>query len=136
MIIHEITARLRRWEAINRLLNSSLVQNALVGTSQTLQTILRQIIEVARFTNVSVLILGESGTGKELLANLIHTLDNHTDKGELIILDCTTIVPELSGSEFLVMNEERLQAPHLQGMEYSHLRMAARFFWMKWANYL
>ena len=100
LIIHEITARLRRWEAINRLLNSSLVQNALVGTSQTLQTILRQVIEVARFTNVSVLILGESGTGKELLANLIHTLDNRTDKGELVILDCTTIVPELSGSEF------------------------------------
>lgn len=100
LIIHEITARLRRWESISSLLNSPQVQNALVGKSQTLQTILRQIVEVAHFTNVSVLILGESGTGKELLANLIHTLDNRSEKGELIILDCTTIVPELSGSEF------------------------------------
>ena len=64
------------------------------------KSILRQIVEVACFTDASVLILGESGTGKELLARLIHTLDKRPKKGELIILDCTTIVPELSGSEF------------------------------------
>lgn len=100
LIIHEITARLRRWEFINLLLNSPIVQNVLIGKSQTLRAILRQVVEVAHFTNASVLILGESGTGKELLANLIHTLDNRPSKGELVILDCTTIVPELSGSEF------------------------------------
>src|SRR6185295_226461 len=38
--------------------------------------------------------------GKELLARVIHALDPRPDKGELVVLDCTTIVPELSGSEF------------------------------------
>lgn len=100
LIIHEIISRLRRWDAVNRMVNSPVVQHALIGESQALKTILRQVVEVAHFTHASVLILGESGTGKELLANLIHTLDPRPDKGELVILDCTTIVPELSGSEF------------------------------------
>lgn len=100
LIIHEIISRLRRWESVNRMVKSLVVQQALIGESQALQAILRQVVEVAHFTSASVLILGESGTGKELLANLIHTLDNRSDKGELVILDCTTIVPELSGSEF------------------------------------
>lgn len=72
----------------------------MIGESQALKAILRQIVEVAHFTDASVLVLGESGTGKELLANLTHTLDPRPDKGDLVILDCTTIVPELSGSEF------------------------------------
>jgi len=55
---------------------------------------------VAHFTNASILIMGETGTGKELAARLIHALDNRPGKRDLVILDCTTIVPELSGSEF------------------------------------
>ncbi len=55
---------------------------------------------MARFGSAAVLLCGESGTGKELVARLIHTLDSRTQKRELVILDCTTIVPELSGSEF------------------------------------
>ena len=51
-------------------------------------------------SDASVLITGESGTGKELIARLIHTLDPRKDKNELVILDCTTVVPELAGSEF------------------------------------
>jgi transcriptional regulator with GAF, ATPase, and Fis domain len=62
--------------------------------------VLRQTIEVASFTDASILVSGESGTGKELVARLIHTLDVRRKKHDLIILDCTTIVPELSGSEF------------------------------------
>jgi transcriptional regulator with GAF, ATPase, and Fis domain len=46
-----------------------------------------------------VLITGESGTGKELVSRLIHTLDPGVERRELVILDCTTIVPELIGSE-------------------------------------
>ncbi|SFD98759.1 sigma-54 dependent transcriptional regulator [Nitrosomonas sp. Nm166] len=99
-INYEIAARLQRWEAVNRMINSPVVQNTLIGGSQALKAILRQVVEVAHFTDASVLILGESGTGKELLANLIHALDPRPNKGNLIIQDCTTIVPELSGSEF------------------------------------
>jgi transcriptional regulator with GAF, ATPase, and Fis domain len=44
--------------------------------------------------------MGETGTGKELISNLIHTLDRRESKGNLVVLDCTTIAQELSGSEF------------------------------------
>jgi DNA-binding NtrC family response regulator len=47
-----------------------------------------------------VLVTGESGTGKELVARVIHDLDARPRKGNLVVLDCTTIVPTLSGSEF------------------------------------
>lgn len=100
LVIHEITARLQRWHTIDRIVHSPEVQNVLVGESQTLKAILRQIVEVAHFTDASVLILGESGTGKELLANHVHALNPRSNKGNLVIQDCTTIVPELSGSEF------------------------------------
>ncbi|HEX6639469.1 MAG TPA: sigma 54-interacting transcriptional regulator, partial [Thermoanaerobaculia bacterium] len=55
--------------------------------------------DVARFSNLPVLVRGESGTGKELVARLSHTLDAREEKKELVVVDCTTIVPELSGSE-------------------------------------
>jgi transcriptional regulator with GAF, ATPase, and Fis domain len=60
---------------------------------------LRQVVEVAAFTVAPVLIVGETGTGKDLLARLIHLLDARQSKRELVTVDCTTIVPELSGSE-------------------------------------
>lgn len=100
MAVHEITARLQRWKTVEGMVNSPAVQDVLVGESQALKAILRQVVEVANFTDTSMLILGESGTGKELLANLIHALDSRANKGDLVILDCSTIVPELSGSEF------------------------------------
>ena len=50
-----------------------------------------------------MLLTGESGTGKELLARLIHAVGSETEGGrrrrELVTVDCSTIVPELSGSE-------------------------------------
>lgn len=100
VMAHEIAARLQRWEIVDRMLHSPAVQDVLVGESQALKTILRQVVEVAHFTDAPVLILGESGTGKELVANLIHSLDARSNKGDLFILDCSTISPELSGSEF------------------------------------
>lgn len=95
-----IAARLRRWQQIDSLMLSSLVQDNLVGRSHAWATVLRQVIETACYTTSSVLITGESGTGKELIARLIHTLDVRKDKQNLVTLDCTTIVPELAGSEF------------------------------------
>ncbi|MEA2818492.1 MAG: anaerobic nitric oxide reductase transcription regulator [Bradyrhizobium sp.] len=64
------------------------------------RSMLRQIVEVASFTNAAVLLIGESGTGKELVARLVHDLDPRASGNELVILDCTTTAPELSGSEF------------------------------------
>ncbi len=95
----EIAARLQRWQAVEDILISDMVRNRLVGSSSTWRNVLRQVVEVACFTDANTLITGESGTGKELVARLIHTLDTRPDKGEIVVVDCTTIVPELSGSE-------------------------------------
>ncbi|MEP7342388.1 MAG: sigma 54-interacting transcriptional regulator [Acidobacteriota bacterium] len=95
-----MAARFERWRAIDEMLDLPIVRNNLVGQSHAWIHTLRQIVEVAHFTDASVIITGESGTGKELAARLIHTLDTRRDKRNLVVLDCTTIVPELSGSEF------------------------------------
>lgn len=96
----EISARFQRWEQVDEIVRSPLVRENLAGRSATWIRALRQIVEVATFTDSSVLITGESGTGKELFAQLVHTLDARVNKGNLVVSDCTTIVPELSGSEF------------------------------------
>jgi transcriptional regulator with GAF, ATPase, and Fis domain len=96
----EILARFQRWKQVDEIVGSPLVKDNLAGRSPAWIRSLRQIVEVATFTNSSVLITGESGTGKELFAQLVHTLDTRTSKGSLVVCDCTTVVPELSGSEF------------------------------------
>jgi len=99
-----IKARLDRWSAIDALAQSRLVHDSLIGESPVWTTLIRSVIEGARFTRSPVLLIGESGTGKELLARLIHALSVDPRNGgpeskDLVTLDCTTIVPELSGSE-------------------------------------
>jgi transcriptional regulator with GAF, ATPase, and Fis domain len=94
-----VAARLRRWQAVDQLLDSPQVRETLVGESRVWRNVLRQIVEAARFTGDPVLLFGETGTGKELAACLIHDLDPRRSQHELVILDCTTIVPDLSGSE-------------------------------------
>jgi transcriptional regulator with GAF, ATPase, and Fis domain len=96
----EIAARLRRWHVVDELVRSPLVQNQLIGSSPAWLATLRQVVEIAQVTTASVLLLGASGTGKELIARLIHTLDARHDKRDLVVLDCTTVSPELAGSEF------------------------------------
>jgi transcriptional regulator with GAF, ATPase, and Fis domain len=96
----EAIARFTRWREVDDIIASPLVRENLVGTSPRWVQALREIIELGRFTSAPVLLTGESGTGKELAARLIHSLDPRPDKGDLVVLDCTTIVPTLSGSEF------------------------------------
>jgi transcriptional regulator with GAF, ATPase, and Fis domain len=96
----QVAERLRRWQTIDELVDSRHVQDHLVGDSPAWQAVLRDAVEVARFTDASVLITGESGTGKERVAQLIHELDARPNKKRLVVLDCSTVVPSLSGSEF------------------------------------
>lgn len=99
--LHQYVATLlQRWYTIDNILNSDLVRNNLIGDSVPWRMALKQIIEVIYFTCSPVLILGETGSGKEMIARLIQTIDPRLKTKELITLDCTTIVPELSGSEF------------------------------------
>jgi transcriptional regulator with GAF, ATPase, and Fis domain len=95
-----LLSRIKRWKLINTVIQSDTVQRTMIGGSSTWRKFLSKVIEAAWFTNHHILLMGESGTGKEMTAGLIHALDQRKDKGELVLLDCTTIVPELSGSEF------------------------------------
>ena len=98
--VDEMIARIHRWDAVENLVGAPYVKRCLIGESPAWKNVLRQLVEIAHFTDASVLIQGESGTGKELVARLIHELDDRKQKKELVILDCSTITPELSGSEF------------------------------------
>ena len=93
----QVLARLQRWQAVAQLLASSAVRQYLVGDSAVWTTLLHQAVEMAAFSQASILITGETGTGKDLLAQLVHRLGNC--RGEFTILDCTTLSPELAGSE-------------------------------------
>jgi transcriptional regulator with GAF, ATPase, and Fis domain len=95
-----VRVRIDRWSEIDRVARSPLVRQGLVGESRVWRGVLRQLVEIACFTSVPVLLLGESGTGKEVAARVIHALDRRPDKRDLVILDCSTLLPELSGSEF------------------------------------
>jgi transcriptional regulator with GAF, ATPase, and Fis domain len=96
----ELAARFERWREVDQIVDSPIVRRNLVGEDQGWQLLLRGVVEVACFSAASVLVTGESGTGKELVARLIHALDRRPDKGQLVVVDCTTVVPTLSGSEF------------------------------------
>ncbi|MEW6291642.1 MAG: sigma 54-interacting transcriptional regulator [Thermodesulfobacteriota bacterium] len=99
-IAQRIMDRFSRWSAVDFLLTSDLVRRNVIGKSRKWIKTLREIIEISHFSNTSFLVSGESGTGKERIARLIHDLDPRPSKGILTILDCATLVPELSGSEF------------------------------------
>ena len=95
-----VAARLERWAEVDAIAESDLARNALVGRSPKWLAVRSQLVEAARFTQAPVLITGESGTGKELAARLVHALDSRSGKRDLVVLDCSTLVPSLSGSEF------------------------------------
>ena len=99
-IVRQVKARLERWISIEQLLLGPSVTGVIVAESPVWLATLRRIAEIARFSDASALILGETGTGKEVVARLIHQLDSRPNKREFVILDCSTIVSELSGSEF------------------------------------
>jgi len=98
-IVYYLESKYARNNTIYEAAESSLVKEILIGDSIVWKNFLCELIETTLFSQASILLIGESGTGKELISRLIHTLDSRPDKKKLIIVDCTTIVPELSGSE-------------------------------------
>jgi len=99
-VAQAVAARLRRWAAVEALMGTKAVQKRLIGSSPKWLAILRELVEVAAFTDSPLLLTGESGVGKEEAARLVHALDSRADKPDLVVLDCTTVVPEVAGSEF------------------------------------
>jgi transcriptional regulator with GAF, ATPase, and Fis domain len=100
---HQVLAKLERWSAIDGLADGVVQRVPLIGSGTAWRDLVRRVVEAARFADTPVLLIGESGTGKELLARLIHLVDARAERGasrELVTVDCSTIVAELSGSEF------------------------------------
>lgn len=99
-VASQIKARFQRKLSIDQLFEKSVLGDLVVGNSHQWRSLLRDIAETAHFGDTPILLMGESGTGKEVTARLIHALDPRPQKRDMVILDCSTIVPELSGSEF------------------------------------
>ncbi|SHJ47497.1 Sigma-54 interaction domain-containing protein [Hymenobacter daecheongensis DSM 21074] len=91
-----IRSRLAYWQALEEKVAD--LQLRLVGQSRCWLNTLRQIVDMA-LSDCQVLVMGESGTGKELVAQEIHCLDPRPAKRECVVVDCTTLIPGLSGSE-------------------------------------
>lgn len=90
---------IERWTITETQLDKLRTESQYIGESKTWISFLRNLADVAWFSQCSVLIQGETGTGKEQAARLVHRWDQRAGKRDLVLLDCTTLVPELSGSE-------------------------------------
>lgn len=69
----------------------------LIGTSGTIQNILKDVQKLHQFSNTNVLITGESGTGKELIARAIHFGSSRADS-PFIPVNCVAVPDELAES--------------------------------------
>lgn len=96
--VDAVAARLDRWRAIAGVLASPEVAAIALGHSPAHRDTLAQVVELARYSDAPVLVTGETGTGKEVTARLIHALGERR-KGSFVVVDCTTLLPTLSGSE-------------------------------------
>ncbi len=96
-----IAARFERWRKVDELMEQTLAREGLIGRSSAWWTLIRNVVEAGRFASTPILLTGESGTGKELLAQVIHAVSRNGERklDQLVTVDCSTIVPELSGSE-------------------------------------
>lgn len=97
--VGQVIDRVDRWRSVDGAMAGPAVAGRFVGTSRALRLALRQLVELAVFCASPVLLIGETGTGKELAARVVHDLGGRAAGGTLVVVDCTTIVPTLSGSE-------------------------------------
>jgi transcriptional regulator with GAF, ATPase, and Fis domain len=95
-----VLARVRHWQEVDEVVETPVVRGRLLGCSRVWTAALRELVEAAQLSTAPLLITGESGTGKELAASMLHDLDPRPDKKQLVMVDCTTVVASLSGSEF------------------------------------
>lgn len=72
---------------------------SILGDTPAIRLVREQIRSVARFADVSVLVLGETGTGKELVAEAIHRLTPSAGTAPFIAINCAAIPESLFESE-------------------------------------
>ncbi|NWD68076.1 sigma-54-dependent Fis family transcriptional regulator [Pseudomonas gingeri] len=75
----------------------SRLERSLLGVSRSLQTLRRQVLELAALP-VNVLIRGETGSGKELVARCLHDFGPRADK-PFVALNCAAIPEALFEAE-------------------------------------
>jgi DNA-binding NtrC family response regulator len=92
------TIRLRK--EIRNLQEKTIKENlpCFIGESDTIQTMLDFLKQVAQSPDTPILILGETGTGKELIASAIHYRSPNF-RGPLVTVNCAAIPKDLIESE-------------------------------------
>ncbi len=93
-----LACRLERDLQVRGMLEEPHVVAKAVGRAPPYLAALRSLAELASGPELAVLLGGETGTGKEVAADLVHTMSHRRAK-PFVVVDCTTIVPTLSGSE-------------------------------------
>src|ERR1700736_4010986 len=83
--------------ALTRQLRDAGKLGALVGSSGSMQAVMRQV-EMAAPSTASVLITGETGSGKEMVARSIHMLSPRAER-PFIAINCSAIPESLMESE-------------------------------------
>lgn len=83
--------------ALTRQLRDAGRLGELVGTSKTMQEIMRQV-EMAAPSTASILITGETGSGKEMVARTIHQLSPRAHQA-FVAINCSAIPESLMESE-------------------------------------
>ncbi|MDZ7812957.1 MAG: sigma-54 dependent transcriptional regulator [Ideonella sp.] len=74
-------------------------EDALLGISPAMRRVEGLVRKVAR-QKASVLLTGESGVGKEVAAQLIHSLDPRSAKGDFVAVNCAAIPENMLEAEF------------------------------------
>lgn len=72
---------------------------AMLGVSAAMRLVESKVHRVAK-QKVSVLLTGESGVGKEVAAQMIHSLDARSQKGEFIAVNCAAVPETMVEAEF------------------------------------
>jgi len=83
--------------ALREQIDRELMFEDIVGSSEVLRKVLRQVTKVA-LSDSTVLILGETGTGKELIARAIHKKSKRASRA-FIGVNCAAFPPSLIASE-------------------------------------
>lgn len=112
-----ICAKLARWREVDRIAAQALREQSMIGESPAWHTLIRKVVEAALFSAIPILLTGESGTGKELLSRLVSVVSSGGSKSfrnNLITVDCGSLVPELSGSEFFGHERGAFTGAHVQ----------------------
>jgi Response regulator containing CheY-like receiver, AAA-type ATPase, and DNA-binding domains len=95
-------SRMRQLEIENRKLRAELPRPPgflhLLGTSKSLETVLKQARSVAAATSATVLLSGENGTGKEMLARAVHQ-ESPRASGPFVAVSCAALPETLIESE-------------------------------------